>query len=73
MRAALETDDDNVPLGDDKLRAIQLQLETLAHRTKDYPLQCSLGTYDLLFESRDDIEILIESLAEEISESRNAA
>jgi len=41
--------------------------------TKNYPLECSLGAYELLFESRDDIEILIESLTGEISESRDAA
>jgi hypothetical protein len=73
MRPALETDADNVTLCADALRAIQLRLETLAHLTQDYPLKCSLGAYDLLFESRDDIEILIESLAEELSEAGNAA
>jgi hypothetical protein len=41
--------------------------------TRDYPLECSLGTCDFLFESRDEIQTLLESLTEEISESRDAA
>ena len=58
---------------DNDLRAIQLQLGMLAQMTTDYPLECSLGTFDFLFESRDEIQILIESLTEEISESQDAA
>jgi hypothetical protein len=65
--------DEKAALGDDDLKSIQFQLVTLAQVTRDYPLECSLGTYDLLFESRDEIQILIESLTEEISEARNAA
>jgi hypothetical protein len=38
----------------------------LVRMTTDYPLECSLGTCDFLFESRDEIQVLIESLAEEI-------
>ena len=73
MHKAMAAADEHDTLGDDDLRAIQIELETLARMTKDYPLECSLGAYDLLFESRDDIEILIESLSEEILESRDAA
>jgi hypothetical protein len=73
MRTAMDADDETLTLCDDALRAIQLQLETLAHLTNDYPLECSLGTYDFLFESRNDIEILRDSLTEELSESRHAA
>ena len=73
MRETRKAAYEQADLGDDDLMAIQVQLEMLAQVTKDYPLECSLGTYDLLFESRDDIEIHIESLTEEISESRNAA
>jgi hypothetical protein len=73
MGAAIETDDENVTLCADALRAIQARLKTLAHLTTDYPIECSLGTYDFLFESRDDIEVLLESLTEELSESRSAA
>ncbi|HEX7505262.1 MAG TPA: hypothetical protein VF550_00725 [Polyangia bacterium] len=73
MRQTCKAADEKAALVDDDLKAIQLQLVTLAQATRDYPLECSLGTYELLFESRDDIEILIESLTEEISEARNAA
>jgi hypothetical protein len=45
----------------------------LVQMATDYPLECSLGTCEFLFESRDEIQILIKSLAEELSESRNAA
>jgi hypothetical protein len=68
MGSATKAADESVtPCGDD-LRAIHLRLEMLARMTTDYPLRCSLGTCDFLFESRDEIEILIESLTEEISE-----
>jgi hypothetical protein len=40
---------------------------------KDYPLECSLGTCDFLFASRDEIQLLIESLTGELPESRDAA
>jgi len=49
---------------DDELRAIQLQLESLVQVTNDYPVQYSLGTCDFLFESREDIERILESLAD---------
>ena len=52
---------------------MQAQLASLAEETTDYPLECSLGAYDLLFESRDDIEVLLDSLSEEIATSRTAA
>ena len=73
MHKAMEAADERDTLRDEDLRAIQLKLEALAQMTKNYPLECSLGAYELLFESRDDIEILIESLTGEISESRDAA
>jgi hypothetical protein len=38
-----------------------------------YPLAYSLGSMELLFESRQDIELLVRTLAEEISEARNSA
>ena len=57
----------------DELLALQSQLASLAEETKDYPLECSLGAYELLFESRDDIEIVLDHLTEEISISRRAA
>jgi hypothetical protein len=45
----------------------------LAQKTRDFPLECSLGTCDFLFESRDEIQTLLESLTEELSESIDAA
>jgi hypothetical protein len=73
MGSATKAADESVtPCGDD-LRAIHLRLEMLAQMTRDYPLECSLGTCDFLFESRDEIQTLLESLTEELSESRDAA
>lgn len=73
MGSATEAADKNVTPCDDDLRAIHLHLAVLAQMTTDYPLQCSIGTCDFLFESRDEIEILVESLTEELSESGDAA
>jgi hypothetical protein len=56
-----------------ELESFQSRLASLALETTDYPLECSLGTYELLFESRDDIEIILDNLSEEISISRKAA
>ena len=70
VSATQANSEDVIPCDD--LKAIQAHLETLAKVTKAYPLECSLGTYALLFDSKDDIEVLLESLAEEISESRVA-
>jgi len=73
MAYRTESADDGGTFCDDDLRSIQVQLETLAQRATNFPLECSLGTCDFLFESRDEIEILVRSLTEEISESRSAA
>jgi hypothetical protein len=62
MGSATRLDDEDVGICDDDLRAIQSQLETLVRAPKDYPLECSLGTCEFLFEARDDVEILLESL-----------
>lgn len=56
-----------------ELETMQAQLLSLAEETTAYPLECSLGAYDLLFESRDDIEIILDNLTEEIALSRTAA
>ena len=53
----------------DELRAIQSRLARLARDTTDYPLECSLGSYAFLFESRDDIKIILDNLDEEIREA----
>jgi hypothetical protein len=47
----------------DELRELQRQLACLAAEARDYPLEYAVGSMDLLFESRDDIEILLDSLA----------
>jgi hypothetical protein len=73
MGTALQADGEDVPLCDDTLRVIQSQLEILAHETANYPIECSLGTYAFLFESRDDVEVLLESLSEELTEDRTGA
>lgn len=53
----------------DELRTLQCQLECLAQTTTQYPLECSLGECALLFESRDDIEVMIDSLNHELDGS----
>jgi hypothetical protein len=60
-------------LSDSELRAFQTQLSTLAETACDYPLEYSLGEYEMLFESRDDIEIIVANLSESIDQSRDAA
>ena len=64
MGTATRIDSEDGFLGDDALRVIQSQLETLARTPKDYPLECSLGTCEFLFESRDDLEILLETVTD---------
>ena len=59
--------------GNDELEAYQSRLASLARETTDYPLECSLGTCAFLFESRDDIEVILDNLNEEISVSRRTA
>jgi hypothetical protein len=56
---------------DDELAALQ-SLASLAQETTDYPLECSLGTCNFLLESRDDIEVILDHLSEEISASRKS-
>jgi hypothetical protein len=56
-----------------ELRALRQELVSLRSIARAYPLAYSLGTMELLFESRQDIELLVRTLAEEISEARNAA
>lgn len=71
MGAATRIDDEDGFLCDDALGAIQSQLETLARTPKNYPLECSLGTCEFLFESRDDVEILLENLID-VREERSS-
>jgi hypothetical protein len=57
----------------DDLKAFQSQLASLVQETTTYPLEYSLGTYDFLFESRDDIEVILDNLSQELLLSRKAA
>jgi hypothetical protein len=50
----------------DELKALQVQLESLARENTAYPLEYSLGACDFLFESRQDIEVIVDNLTEEI-------
>ena len=59
--------------GNDEIEAFQSRLTSLARETIDYPLECSFGTCAFLFESRDDIEVILGNLNEEISVSRRTA
>ncbi len=61
------------PHSHDELRAFRDQLSALAQEASDYPFEYALGSYDLLFESRDDIEILVENLGESLAELSEAA
>ncbi len=60
-------------LSDNELRTFHTQLSTLAETACDYPLEYSLGEYEMLFESRDDIEIIVANLSESIGQSQDAA
>jgi hypothetical protein len=73
MGTATSLDDEDGFLCDDALGAIQSQLETLARTPKEYPLECFLGTYEFLFESRDDVEILLENLVDVREERTSGA
>jgi hypothetical protein len=73
MGTAARIDDEGGFLCDDALRTIQSQLETLARTPKDYPFECSLGTCEFLFESRDDVEILLETVTDVRSERTTGA
>jgi hypothetical protein len=54
--------------GTDGLKEIHRQLEWLAGQTREFPLECSVGAYDLFFESRDDIQLMLEHLTDEIAD-----
>ncbi len=56
-----------------ELQAFRAELSALAQKASDYPLQYALGSYELFFESRDDIESLVENLGESLAELSEAA
>jgi len=58
---------------DSELLAFRRELSALAQTDCDYPLEYSLGSYELLFESRDDIQVIVENLSESIAELQPAA
>jgi hypothetical protein len=57
----------------EELRALRQELVSLGSNARAYPLEYSLGSMELLFESRQDIELIVQTLAEEISEARDSA
>ena len=69
MSGTTSTHGEDDTFSGEELRAIQSRLARLAHETTAYPLECSLGTYAFLFESRDDIKIILDNLNEEIREA----
>jgi hypothetical protein len=58
---------------DDELKSFQSQLALLARDATAFPLEYSLGAFDFLFESRNDLELVLDNLNEEILVSRTAA
>jgi hypothetical protein len=60
-------------LSDNELRAFQVQLAALAQTPHDYPLEYALGSYALLFESRDDIEIIVSNLNDSLEDPAHLA
>jgi hypothetical protein len=52
---------------DEELIAIQDQLASLLNAAIEYPYECWLGDCAFLFESRDDIAVIVEVLEEQIT------
>lgn len=52
-----------------QLRALQLELASLGRVARQYPLEYAIGSLHLLFESRQDIELIVENLTDEISDA----
>ncbi len=50
-----------------ELRALQSELITLGASARSYPLEYATGSLQLLFDSPQEIEILVESLAYDIA------
>lgn len=58
---------------DEELVAIQDQLMSLMSTATAFPLECALGDCAFLFESRDDIAVIVGSLEDQIAKvPRNA-
>jgi hypothetical protein len=56
-----------------ELRAFRRELRALALTARDYPMEYALGACELLFESRDDIEIIVDNLDESIAALQDVA
>jgi hypothetical protein len=56
-----------------ELQAYRAALRALAQTTHDYPMEYSLGACELLFESRDDIDVIVDNLDESIAELQEVA
>jgi hypothetical protein len=50
-----------------ELRALQSELITLGAAARSYPLEYATGSLQLLFDSPQEIELLVESLAYDIA------
>jgi hypothetical protein len=58
---------------EEELVEIQDQLASLMSTTTTFPVECSLGDCAFLFESRDDIAVIVGSLEDQITKApRNA-
>lgn len=66
--AACEPTQPSDALSSSELRAFRVQLTALARTVSRYPLECAIGPYELLFESRDDIEGIVANLGERLGE-----
>ena len=73
MGAATSANNEQDHFSDYELKSFQSQLALLAREAAAFPLEYSLGAFDFLFESRDDIELILDNLNEEILVSRKAA
>jgi len=69
MDGTTSADHEHDTFSDDELRVIQSRLASLARETTSYPLETSLGAYRFLFESRDDIKVILDNLNEEIRQA----
>ena len=73
MRATEDSVDQGERFNAEELEALHGELTALEKVELSYPLACAIGSWQLLFESRHDVELLVENLAEEISAARNSA
>ena len=58
---------------DEELVAIQDQLASLMSTATAFPVECSLGDCAFLFESRDEIAVIVDSLEDQIARTPRTA